>query len=493
MASFWFMKIRSMFVQIFSTLFFSIEIKKSYYICLCRGAAITSGLAYAHMLVGYAVVDVLITYFTDHWKKDNLLKAAGIVNFLEGLSLLLVIVMTYISENHTTPVKVILLLNCCLHISFHSIPDDETAMYFIPVAVLISVGIAGGKPILKKFLVDQLTAHEPSHNKDEDRIEARRKVWWIPTSFLSAFLTPKVFSNASWHVKFISSASVLGIGFLLFSCGVPLYHSCRYRNLPSSAQKKKRRKARGCPRSIAEQWKSLSAMIPMWTTFLVFGLVRSTGKTFFTEQGNDMDPKVSIYTLLLVENIVRAVTTGLSRHFQKHVKRLTKPLEKQVIIVIIWIGMVVSIFCSSVAWRVEARRLEVIDNNGACIKTGEIIPMSIWWLAPQFCLMGVMEGLAIDGLDCFFEVQVSESLESYGSAINEAVIGIGSFLNGFLVYIFRTWFRDTLNCSRLDKYYRLLTIVSFINLCYYWYVSTIYSNEEAEDDAKAEKTGEDAV
>ena len=60
------------------------------------------------MLVGYAVVDVLITYFTDHWKKDNLLKAAGIVNFLEGLSLLLVIVMTYISENHTTPVKVIL-------------------------------------------------------------------------------------------------------------------------------------------------------------------------------------------------------------------------------------------------------------------------------------------------------------------------------------------------------------------------------------------------
>ncbi|KAH7845677.1 hypothetical protein Vadar_004763 [Vaccinium darrowii] len=153
--------------------------------------------------------------------------------------------------------------------------------------------------------------------------------------------------------------------------------------------------------------------------------------------------------------------------------------------------MVLSIFCCSVAWRVEVRRLHAIEDNELCAnQAADVpIPMSIVWLAPQFCLLALMEGIGTRGLDRFFEVQVSDvPLEKYGQVLNEAVIGFGKFLNGLLVFLLRNWFGDTLNCSRLDKYFQMLTVVSLLNMCYYWRVSTFYSNKkETTDDVKEEE------
>lgn len=159
----------------------------------------------------------------------------------------------------------------------------------------------------------------------------------------------------------------------------------------------------------------------------------------------------------------------------------------------IWMAMVLSIFCCSVSWTVEEKRLHAIEENGLCINQDAVIPMSIMWLAPQFCLLGLMEGLGKEGLDLFFQVQVYDvPMKKYGSELNEAVIGVGNFLNGLLVLLFRSWFGDTLNCSRLDKYYQMLMIASFGNMCYYWCVYSFYSNKkETKDDVEeVEETGE---
>ena len=65
-------------------------------------------MVYSHKFAEYVEVSVLITYFTDTWKEDNLLKAVAIVNVQEGLSTTMVIVMTYISEAHISRLKVII-------------------------------------------------------------------------------------------------------------------------------------------------------------------------------------------------------------------------------------------------------------------------------------------------------------------------------------------------------------------------------------------------
>ncbi|RVX12964.1 Protein NRT1/ PTR family 5.6 [Vitis vinifera] len=445
-----------------------------------------ASLVYSHKFAEYVEVSVLITYFTDTWKEDNLLKAVAIVNVQEGLSTTMVIVMTYISEAHISRLKVIICSTAAyitglvlLYLSALKLIIQSTQVgLFYMIVVLIAVGKAGGQPILEGYLVDQLRNHEPNPEINEDRVEARRKFWWS-----IACLT-----------------SLMGAAGLLFLCAIPFYHHSertgsnltnvflvfkaallkRHLDYPSTQDKFHMNDEILSPRRFIKQnghqlylapqikffrWldkaaikessslsvkeqesegrlftvtqvkeiKLLLTMVPMWSTFIGFGLVLSTANTFFTEQGNDMEETVSIYILLLV----------------------------------------------SVAWRVEVRRLKIVYKSDLVDKPKDTIPMSNLWLAPQFFLLGLMEGFAIDGLVEFFSNHVSESMVGYGSAINDCVIGIGSFLNGLCVYTFRGWFADTINHSRLDQYYRMLVVVAFINLCYYWWISiTIYSKAQ---------------
>ncbi|XP_058223466.1 protein NRT1/ PTR FAMILY 5.5-like [Rhododendron vialii] len=506
-----FLKIRRKFDQIFIKLFY-IKIWKNYYFCLCWGAAVTTGLAYTQWFVGYAVVGVLITYFTDTWKEHNLPNAVAMINLLEGSSSVLALVMTYISDNHVRPLKVILcstaayiigMVMLCIS-AFHPIAGDMTGMYFVPVVLLIAVGKAGGVPVLEGFLVGQLRAHEPRQllDIDEGRVNARKNVWWITASLLCGLSTPWIFGHvhAGWLVTFVCSTSVMGIGYLLFLCCIALYHRSVKKAAATSeiSRASPKENANNGPtpavsagrRVPMEQWKPLSVMIPMWTTFLVFGLVLSTGNTFFTEQGNNMHATVSIYRLIMIRNIIKATLS--SSFYTLLFKYIPKPLKTKSIIVGILTAMVVSVFCCSVAWRVEVRRLRAIEDSKFCVKFNQddraVVPMSILRLAPQFCLLGLMEGIGKQGLDLFFEVQVPHDvpMEKYGSALNEAVIGFGSFINALLVYGLKGWFGDTLNCSsRLDNYYQMMMILSFVNLCYNWFVSTLYwDKKETRDDVK---------
>jgi peptide/histidine transporter 3/4 len=94
--------------------------------------------------------------------------------------------------------------------------------------------------------------------------------------------------------------------------------------------------------------------------------------------------------------------------------------------------------------------------------------MSTVWLVPQFFLIGLVEGLVADGLADFYNIHVDESLEHYESPFNESAIGVGKFLSAALVLTLSgSWFHGTLNTSHLDKYYKLLGILSSVNLCFY--------------------------
>ncbi|KAH7846774.1 hypothetical protein Vadar_018004 [Vaccinium darrowii] len=411
------------------------------------GKEARDGFALAQRFVEKVLINLLSSYFAIYY---GLLDAIALANLQNGLTCVLVPAMFYISENHVSHLKVILystaantigmVMLCFSH--FQWISNDKIGIYFI--VLLMTVGNSGGLPISREFIYRQLTAHEPRLDIDEDRVNARTTVWWA-TLFLSSILTPLIFGNATWDVRIIFSTSMMGIGYLLFLCCIPLYHrsvdeATTTKISHAGPEEKKNNGPAAFAISLVKQWKPLSVMIPMWTTFLVFGLG---------------------------------------------------------IMVTIWTAMVLSIFCCSVAWRVEAHRLHAImaiSKDESCINQNDR-PMSIMWLAPQFCLLGLMDGIGRQGLDLLFEVQVSDvQLEKYGSVLNNAVIGIGSFLNGLLVVLLRSWFSDGLNCNRLDKYYLTLMVVSLVNLCCYCCISTFYLNKkETKDDVKVEETGGSAV
>lgn len=116
-------------------------------------------------------------------------------------------------------------------------------------------------------------------------------------------------------------------------------------------------------------------------------------------------------------------------------------------------------------------------------KTGSLT-MSVFWLAPQFLIIGIGDGFTIVGLQEYFYDQVPDSMRSLGIAFYLSVIGAGSFLSSFLITVVdkitgragnTSWFGKNLNTSRLDKFYWLLAAVSTANLCVYVLIARRYS------------------
>ena len=82
-----------------------------------------------------------------------------------------------------------------------------------------------------------------------------------------------------------------------------------------------------------------------------------------------------------------------------------------------------------------------------------------------------MEGLASDGLQEFFYKHVAISMRSYGPSFSDCVLGLGNFISVPLFLLCRSWFKDSLNTSHLDRYYLTLAILSFVCLVMYAYAS----------------------
>ncbi|KAI7984151.1 Protein NRT1/ PTR FAMILY 5.10 [Camellia lanceoleosa] len=173
------------------------------------------------------------------------------------------------------------------------------------------------------------------------------------------------------------------------------------------------------------------------------------------------------------------------------------------------LGMLAALACCKVAWLVEYIRLKSLKEHGLLGHPDAIAPISVFWLSPQFVLMGIMDGLARDGMEDFFKYQVPESMrKKYALVLTEAVIRWGKILNiGFIMILDvvveklrvedGSWIADTVNQSRLDLFNAALVVVGIANLFIFAYVVSFYTyrdfpeeeDDEEEDPHEEIKTG----
>ncbi|KAK3018988.1 hypothetical protein RJ639_003407 [Escallonia herrerae] len=227
-----------------------------------------------------------------------------------------------------------------------------------------------------------------------------------------------------------------------------------------------------------EEMKLVLNMIPIWLTSLPFGICVAQAPTFFIKQSTTMNrnitdnfqiPPASVYSLAAIGMIVSVLI--YEKVLVPALRRATGNERGINILQRIGIGMVFAVVTMVVAALVERKRLRVVDSD----QVKGSLSMSVFWLAPQFLIIGFGDGFALVGLQEYFYDQVPDSMRSLGLGLYLSVIGVANFLSSFIITIVdhvtkkggKSWFGKDLNSSRLDYFYWLLAAITAADLCIY--------------------------
>ena len=245
-----------------------------------------------------------------------------------------------------------------------------------------------------------------------------------------------------------------------------------------------------CSISEVEEAKVLLKLVPIWATSLAYAIAFAQSSTLFTKQGVTMDrslrstfkiPSASLQaftslTVVILVPIYDRVFVPITRAITRKPSGI-KMLQR------IGTGMALSIISMLVAALTETKRLETARASGLVDEPEATVPMSFWWLVPQYVLVGVSNVFTLVGLQEFLYDQVPRELKSLGLALYLSILGSGSFLSSILISIIDNttdadgqdgWFSDNLNTGHLDYFYWLLAGISAVALAAYLFFAKSY-------------------
>ncbi|XP_042054463.1 protein NRT1/ PTR FAMILY 5.6-like [Salvia splendens] len=405
-------------------------------------------------------------------------------------------------------------------------PRKIHEVFFFLAIYCISVGTGGHKPSLESFGADQFDEDHP--------VERLHKMsffnWWNSGLccglLLGVTVVVYVQDHVSWAAADLILTAVMALSILIFCLGRPryrfrkpagspltplcrvaiaafrkrrlaadqlheaakldkgrqLFHTDKLRFLDKAAivEAEKQSPWRLATVTEVEEMKLMINMIPIWITTLPFGICVAQSSTFFIKQSTTLDrsiaggkftiPPASTYALAAIGMIAAVVV--YDKILVPFFRRVTGNERGINILPRIGIGMCFTALSMVVAAAVERKRLKSDSNS-----------MSVFWLAPQFLIIGVGDGFALVGLQEYFYDQVPDSMRSLGIALYLSVIGAANFLSSLLITVVdrvtekggKSWFGKDLNSSRLDYFYLLLAGITTANLAVYAFVVSRYS------------------
>ncbi|KAH9313812.1 hypothetical protein KI387_022439, partial [Taxus chinensis] len=228
-----------------------------------------------------------------------------------------------------------------------------------------------------------------------------------------------------------------------------------------------------------EEVKMLLRLLPIWSSCIMFWTVYSQMTTFSVEQANTMDRSIGSFKIpsaslqIFLVGSIMLFTTLSEKVIVPFMRRLTGKVHGITSLQRISVGLVLSIFAMLAAALVEKKRLDVAKESGLTQKRTAIVPITVYWLVPQFFLVGAGEAFAYVGQLEFFIKEAPVSMKSMSTGLFLCTLSLGFFWSSLLVTVVDKitkhgqnggWLPNNLNRGRLDYFYWLLTILSIINL-----------------------------
>ncbi|KAJ8543546.1 hypothetical protein K7X08_006069 [Anisodus acutangulus] len=241
-----------------------------------------------------------------------------------------------------------------------------------------------------------------------------------------------------------------------------------------------------------EEVKLVIRMLPTWATTIMFWTVYAQMTTFSVSQATTMDRHIGksfeippasltaffVGSIMVVIVFYDRIVVPLCARYLNNPHGFT-PLTR------IAIGIVMSIIAMIVAALTEIKRLNVAQSQGLTNNQNAVIPMSVFWLVPQFLLVGGGEAVTYIGQLDFFLRECPKGMKTMSTGLFISTISLGFFFSSILVSIVdkvtvktRPWLADNLNQGKLSNFYWLLAILSVLNMMLFFYSAKRYVYKE---------------
>lgn len=405
---------------------------------------------------------------------------------------------------------------------------------------LVSLGQGGYNPSLQAFGADQLGDEEELPSNKNDKSSNKKTLffqWWYfgvcSGSLMGVTVMSYIQDTFGWVLGFAIPAISMVISIFIFTCGSPIYlykeheddiqekkpfmnmfHAIKAsalkcfhceitlpndksetvelelqeRPLCQESLKDLNKNSKTCMH-LVEQAKVMVRLLPIWTMLLMFAVIFQQPATFFTKQGMTMKRNIGDFKIPPA-TLQSAITMSIillmplyDRIFIPIAQMITRQDKGISVMQRMGIGMVLSIIAMVIAALVEMRRLDIGREMRIAGLQSETVPLSIFWLLPQYILLGISDIFTVVGMQEFFYGEVPKTMRTMGIALYTSVFGVGSFVSALLITLVEvytsskgvpSWFSDDMVEARLDNYYWLLacfsggSLVLYVLLCKFY-------------------------
>ncbi|KAJ0256359.1 Protein NRT1/ PTR FAMILY 5.14 [Hirschfeldia incana] len=504
------------------------------------------GVEVAERFAYYGIASNLISYLTGPLGQSTATAAAN-VNAWSGISSILPILGAFVADAFLGRYRTIIIASliyvlglALLTLSALLVPKEVASaspssllnVLFFFSLYLVAIGQSGHKPCVQAFGADQFDEKDPREQRDRSSFF---NWWYLSMSAgicLAIVVVVYIQEAVGWALGFGIPCVFMVISLVLFVLGRRSYRYSKRRNEketnpftrigrvffvafknrrlsqveanPSQGSTEKLRflnkallastegteEDNVCSVSDVEDATALVRLIPVWLTTLGYALPYAQYMTFFTKQGATLErtifpgvkiPSASLQVIIgiaivLFVPIYDRVLVPVARSITKDPCGIT-PLKR------IGTGMILATLTMVVAALVESKRIQTAKEYGLIDQPETTVPMSIWWLLPQYLMLGLADVLTLVGMQEFFYSQVPTELRSIGLALYLSAFGVGSLLSSLLVSVIdlvtggdagNSWFSSNLNRAHLDYFYWLLAVISAVGFAMFLFVSKSY-------------------
>lgn len=237
-----------------------------------------------------------------------------------------------------------------------------------------------------------------------------------------------------------------------------------------------------------EEVKMVIRMLPIWATTIMFWTIHAQMTTFSVSQATTMDCQIGTFQIPAASMTVFLIGTILLT--VPFYDRFIRPVAKKVLnnshgftpLQRIGVGLVLSVISMVAAALIEMKRLKFARSHGFVDDPTAKMPLSVFWLVPQFFFVGSGEAFMYMGQLDFFLRECPKGMKTMSTGLFLSTLSIGFFFSSLLVTLVnnvtgpnKPWIADNLDQGRLYDFYWLLAMLSAINVVIYlacakWYV-----------------------